>query len=385
MDFELTEEQVMLKDMARNFMEKEIGPQTEKIEREEKLPEGIWLKLGELGLLGITIPEEYGGAGVDLLSCLIVVEEIARVCPALGLSYVAHANLCANNLKNNGNEAQRRKYLPPLCSGEKVGALALTEPNAGSDAVGIQTTAVRQGDYYILNGSKTFITNGPIASTIVTYAKTDKAKGARGISAFIVEKEFPGFAVAREIEKIGNKGSPTGELVFEDCLVPAENLLGKENEGIAVMMGGLDVERVTAAGLPLGIAQGAFELALKYSKERVQFGRPICDFQLIQQKLADMYTSIEAARLLCYKAAVLAEGAERGGKGTEVHKAAAAAILFAAEMSTKVALDAVQIHGGYGYTTEYPVSRFLRDAKLYEIGAGTSEIRRLIIARELIK
>lgn len=385
MDFELTEEQVMLKDMARNFMEKEIGPQAEKIEREEKLPEGIWLKLGELGLLGITIPEEYGGAGADLLSCLIVVEEMGRVCPALGLSYVAHANLCANNLKNNGNEAQRRKYLPPLCSGEKVGALALTEPNAGSDAVGIQTTAVRQGDYYILNGSKTFITNGPIASTIITYAKTDRAKGARGISAFIVEKEFPGFAVAREIEKIGNKGSPTGELVFEDCLVPAENLLGKENEGIAVMMGGLDVERVTAAGLPLGIAQGAFELALKYSKERVQFGRPICDFQLIQQKLADMYTSIEAARLLCYKAAVLAEGAERGGKGTEVHKAAAAAILFAAEMSTKVALDAVQIHGGYGYTTEYPVSRFLRDAKMYEIGAGTSEIRRLIIARELIK
>ena len=284
----------------------------------------------------------------------------------------------------NANEDQRRQYLPGLCSGQSIGALALTEPNAGSDAISMQTSARKDGDRYLLNGSKTFITNAPVADLFVVYAKTDRNAGAKGISAFIVEKEFEGFSVARELEKLGNRGSPTGEIVFDDCIVPADNLLGEENRGVAVMMSALDRERVAVAAPALGLARGAMHLALSYARERVQFGQPIGEFQLIQGKLADMYTQIEAAKLLVYKAALLADRSDRGGRGTELHKLAAAAILFAGEMATRVSLEALQIHGGYGYTLEFPINRYLRDAKIYEIGAGTSEIRRLIIGRELL-
>lgn len=379
MNGSLSAEHKMLRDTVYQFAMKEIWPVAERIDREDRFPDNLFLRLGELGVLGITIPERYGGAQFDLLAGVIVSEELSRICPAVGISYSAHANLCMDNLYRNGTDHQRFKYLPKLCAGEHVGALALTEPNAGSDAVGIQSKARKEGGKYILNGRKTFITNGPIANTILVYAKTDMARGSKGISAFIVEKDFMGFSVSRRLEKMGNRGSPTGELLFEDCEVPGENLLGEENEGASIMMSGLDIERTFVSGLPLGIAQGAFDLALRYAKEREQFGQVIASFQLIQGKLADMYTLIEAARSFVYGCARMAD------QGQKITKEAAAAYLFTAEIATKVALDAVQIHGGYGYMLEYPVNRFLRDAKLYEIGGGTAEIRRLIIARELLK
>jgi len=385
MDFELGEEQLLLKDTIYKFMRKEIEPIAEEMDEKDEFPPDLWQKLGALGIMGINIPMKYGGAEAGLLSATVVMEEISRISPAVAVSWGAHATLCADNIARNASQEQRVKYLPALCTGEKIGALALTEPGAGSDAVGIQTTAVRKGDYYVVNGTKTFITNGPIADTAVLYTKTDKAKGPQGITAFILEKGFPGFSVSKKFRKMGNRGSPTGELVFQDCLIPVENMMQAEGQGIRVMMNGLDVERAFYASECVGIAQGAFDLALKYSQERFQFGKPICSFQLIQGKLADMYTGIEAARLLTHKAAIMADSAARGGKGTEVHKLAAAAILFAAETATRIASDAVQIHGGYGYMLEYPVNRFYRDAKLYEIGAGTSEIRRLTVARELLK
>ncbi|NPU83678.1 MAG: isovaleryl-CoA dehydrogenase [Syntrophaceae bacterium] len=384
MDFELKDEHRMLRESVAQFAAKELKPIAEETDLEDKWPEGMWKKLGDLGVLGITIPPEYGGAGSDVLAGALVVEELARVIPAVSLSYGAHANLCMHNLYHNGNEAQRKKYLPPLCTGEHVGALGLTEPNAGSDAVSIQTTARRDGDFYIVNGSKTFITNGPDARTVILYTKTDKAAGPKGITAFILDTTLPGFSVSRALHKVGNRGSRTGELLLEDCRIPAENVLGVENGGIAVMMRGLDVERAFLSTFALGIAEGAFAEAFKYAKERVQFGKPIASFQLIQAKLADMYTLIEASRLMCYKACILAGQAERGGKGTEVHKLAAAAILFTAEAADKVCTEAVQVHGGYGYCLEYPVQRFWRDSKLGTLGAGTSEMRRLIIARELL-
>ncbi|MGO9139690.1 MAG: acyl-CoA dehydrogenase family protein [Syntrophales bacterium] len=384
MDFNFNDQHIMLRESIRNFAVKEIWPVAEQIDEEDKWPDGMWRKLSNLGIMGITVDEEYGGAGADLISAIIVLEELSKASPAIALSWGAHANLCCNNLNHNASPKQKSKYLPPLCTGQHIGALGLTEPNAGSDAVNIQTVAVRKGDHYVVNGTKMFITNGSVANTIVLYAKTDKGKGARGITAFILDTKFPGFSVSKELKKYGHRGSPTAELILQDCIIPAENVIGEENKGINVMMSGLDVERAFYAGESIGIAEACLELSIKYAKERVQFGKPIGTFQLIQAKLADMYTQLEAGKMLCYKAAVLAEQARTGGKGTEIHKLAAASILFNAEMASRIADQAVQIHGGYGYMLEYPVQRFLRDAKLIEIGAGTSEIRRLIIARELL-
>jgi isovaleryl-CoA dehydrogenase len=378
-DFELPEEHRLLRDTVLSFSRKEIAPLADEIESDGQPPPQLWPALGSLGALGVGIPEEFGGSGLDLLAGVVCIEQIARASGSVALSYGAHTNLCTQNLFRNGTREQRTAYLPNLCSGAAYGALAITEPNAGSDAVGMQMTAIRDGDDYVLNGTKMFITNGPLAETLIVYAKTNPQADGRGITAFIVEREFPGFSVSRKLEKWGHKGSPTAELVFEDCRVPAANVLGKENEGATVMFSGLDSERIFLSGEPLGIAEEALELSLAYARQRKQFGQPIGEFQMIQSKLADMYTSIEAARLLTYRAAVRAE------EGGDVHRDAAAAILFTAEMATRVCLDAMQIHGGYGYLSELPLGRMLADAKLLEIGAGTSEIRRLIIARELLK
>jgi isovaleryl-CoA dehydrogenase len=385
MELELTPEQRMIQKNTREFMKKKIEPVAGDIDRDDRFPEGIWKTLGSLGFLGIALPEEYGGTSCDTLTFVLVLEQMGRVCPALGLSYGAHTNLCAHNLARNGSPELKRKYLPGLISGDRVGAMGLTEPEAGSDAVGIQTRAHREGDHYLLNGSKTFITNALEADVFLVYAKTDPEKRARGISAFFVEKEFPGFSVSGKIEKMGNRGSTTGELAFNNCRVPVENRIGEENEGIRVMMNGLDVERTIYAGLALGLAEGALEQGLQYSRKRKQFQQPICEFQLIKAKLADMYTEIEAARSLVYRTAAMADRMEKGGKGTAIHRMAAASILFAAETASRCVDRAVQIHGGYGYTTEFAINRFYRDAKLYEIGAGTSEVRRIVIADEIIQ
>lgn len=374
----LTDEHRLLRDTALAWARKELGPIADDIDRTDEFPPGVFRKLGDLGVLGVTVPREYGGAGADLLSGVLVIESLARVSASVALSYGAHANLCVNNIYANGTEAQRRAYLPKLCSGEHVGALALTEPDAGSDAMGIRTTARADGDDFVLNGSKMFITNGTIADVFVLYAKTAPEKGAKGITAFIVERGFAGFSVERKLDKWGHRGSPTAELRLDDVRVPRANVLGPVDAGAGIMMRGLDSERVFLAGESIGIGAEALALAVAYARERQQFGQRIGDFQMIQGKLADMYTQVEAARALVYRTAALAESAP-------VHKEAAAAILFAAEMSTRVALDAMQVHGGYGYLNELPLGRLVRDAKLLEIGAGTSEIRRLIIGRELMK
>jgi isovaleryl-CoA dehydrogenase len=383
MDLTLNEQQIMLRNTVASFAEKELKPIAEEIDREAKWPAGMWKKLSDLGIMGISIDPEYGGSGCDVISVGLVNEELGKVCPAVAMSWATHANLCSDNLNRNANAEQKKKYLPSLASGEHIGALGLTEPNAGSDAVNIQTSARKDGDHYVINGSKMFITNGPVANTIIVYTKTDKSAGAKGITSFILDTKTPGFSVSREIHKVGHRASQTAELVFEDCRIPAENVLGQINRGVAVLMSGLDVERTVMSFLCLGVAEAALAEALKYSKERVQFGKPIGSFQLIQAKLADMYTQIEAARLLCYSAAITSENTHSGGKGTEVHLKAAAAILFAGEVACKVCDEAVQIHGGYGYCLDYPVQRFWRDARLGTIGAGTSEMRRLIIGREL--
>ena len=385
MDFDLSREQQMIQKNVREFMRKEILPVAEQIDKEDQFPEGIWPLMGELGFLGLNMSETYGGLGYDVLTFTLMMEEMAKVCPAVALSVAAHSNLCIHNLERNGNEIQKQKYLPGLGTGELIGCLGLTEPNAGSDAVGITTEAILDGDSYILNGSKMFITNAPEADLALVYTKTDMEKGPRGMTAFLVEKGTPGFSVAGKIDKMGNRGSATGELVFSDCRVPLENVVGEVNQGIRVMMNGLDVERVVVAGIALGIHAAALEISLDYSKGRHQFGEPISNFQLIKAKLANMYTELEAARGVVYKAATLSERSERGGKGTELHKLAAAGILFSAEAASRAVNEAVQIHGGYGYTQEYAVNRLFRDAKLYEIGAGTSEVRRLLIADELLK
>jgi len=375
----------MLAESVYDFMLREIDPIAEQIDREDKLPDWVWKKLGGLGWMGVTVPEKYGGSGMDYLAQCICLEQMSRICPALSLSCHAHSNLCCDNLNRNGNEAQRQKYLPPLCRGEKLGALALTEPNAGSDAVGIQMRAKRDGKYFVLSGTKTFITNGPVAGAMILYAKTDPEKGAKGITAFIVEPGYQGTFTARHLEKMGERGSPTGELIFDDYRVPEENILGGLNQGVSVMMGGLDMERVAGTGWTLGMGERALELSLKYAKERVQFGQPIGQFQLIQEKLVDMYVGIESAKLLMYKAATMAQSADRGGKGSEINKVAAAALLLAGQVATQAVLHAVQIHGGYSYMLDYPVNRLLRDVKLGEIGAGTTEMRKIIIARELLR
>ena len=385
MDFELSEAHKMLAESVYDFMLREIDPIAEQIDREDKLPDWVWKKLGGLGWMGVTVPEKYGGSGMDYLAQCICLEQMSRICPALSLSCHAHSNLCCDNLNRNGNEAQRQKYLPPLCRGEKLGALALTEPNAGSDAVGIQMRAKRDGKYFVLSGTKTFITNGPVAGAMILYAKTDPEKGAKGITAFIVEPGYQGTFTARHLEKMGERGSPTGELIFDDYRVPEENILGGLNQGVSVMMGGLDMERVAGTGWTLGMGERALELSLKYAKERVQFGQPIGQFQLIQEKLVDMYVGIESAKLLMYKAATMAQSADRGGKGSEINKVAAAALLLAGQVATQAVLHAVQIHGGYSYMLDYPVNRLLRDVKLGEIGAGTTEMRKIIIARELLR
>ena len=385
MDFELSNEQKMIQKSVREFMVKEVGPIADQIDSNDEFPSELWKKMGDAGILGTNIAEEYGGCGYDLLTTALTMEQMGRISPAVTLSVGAHMNLCAHNLENNGNEKQKQRYLPGLCSGDLIGCLGLTEPGAGSDAVSIQTTADQKGGHFILNGSKMFITNAPIADIAIVYAKTEPEKGAKGITAFILEKGSQGFSVSKKLGKMGHRGSPTGELVFNNCRVPEENVLGKINEGIKIMMRGLDVERTIVAAIALGIGEAALELALKYSKQRHQFGNAICNFQLIKSKMADMYTEIEAAKLMVYRAAVKADQAQEGGKGTEIHKLAAAAVLFTAEAVSRAVDQSLQIHGGYGYTLDFPINRFYRDAKLYEIGAGTSEIRRILIGNELIR
>ena len=387
MDVELALEQRMLRDMVYDWSVKQLGPLQEKIDEEDWMPPDFFRKLGDLGILGITIGEEYGGSAQGILMQALAIESMSRICPGLAMSYAAHSNLCANNIYKNGSELQKRRYLPDLTTGTKVGALGLTEPWAGSDAMGLRTTAREEGDIFILNGTKMFITNGSIADTILVYAKTEPDKHAKGISAFIVEKGFPGYSVSKKIKKCGMRGSPTAELIFDEMTVPRENLVFEKNRGVHVMTSGLAYERIVLAGGSVGIAQQAMEYSIQYAKERHQFGQPIASFQMIQQKLADMYCLTEAARLLVYRAGAFADspGGHRGGKGTELDKLAASAILFAAEAATRICSDGVQIHGGYGYCLEYPIQKLWRDAKLYEIGAGTSEIRRLIVARELLR
>ena len=377
-DFELPEAERSLGEAAARFARKEIAPVAARMDREDYFPRDVFTRLGEQGFLAITLPESEGGLGLGYLAQAVVLEEIARVSPALALSVGAHSNLCADNLARNGTDAQRHAFLPALANGSAIGALALTEPEAGSDAVSLRTRAERQGDHYRLDGSKQFITNGPVADTLLVYAKTAPDRGSRGISAFLVTRDTPGFTVSRSLDKMGMRGSPTGELAFQDCRLPADRLVGKENEGVAVVMSGLNVERAVLAAIPVGIMAECLELLLQYARERVQFGQKIGRFQLIQEKLANMHFRLEASRLLLYRALAAVQTDKRTARQS------AAALTFASEASTRVALDAVQIYGGYGYIRDYPLEKLARDAKLLEIGAGTSEIRRLLVARELL-
>jgi isovaleryl-CoA dehydrogenase len=377
-DFELPEAERALGEAAARFARKEIAPVAARMDREDHFPRDVFARLGEQGFLGITLPEAEGGLGLGYLAQAVVLEEIARVSPALALSVGAHSNLCADNLARNGTDAQRRQFVPALAAGTAVGALALTEPEAGSDAISLRTRAERHGDHFVLNGSKQFITNGPVADTLLVYAKTAPERGSRGISAFVVTRDTPGFTVSRSLDKMGMRGSPTGELAFHDCAVPADRLVGKENEGVAVVMSGLNVERAVLAAIPVGIMSECLELSLRYARERAQFGQKIGRFQLIQEKLANMHFRLEASRLLLYRALAAVQTDKRTARQS------ATALTFASEASTQVALDAVQIYGGYGYIRDYPLEKLARDAKLLEIGAGTSEIRRLLVARELL-
>ena len=379
LDFAMGEEIDMLRETVRRFADAEIAPLAAEIDRSNEFPNHLWRKMGELGVLGITVEEEYGGAAMGYLAHTVVMEEISRASASVGLSYGAHSNLCVNQIRRNGTAAQREKYLPKLISGEHVGALAMSEPGAGSDVVSMRLRADFLGGRYVLNGSKFWITNGPDADTLVVYAKTSPEAGARGITAFLIEKGFAGFSCAQKLDKLGMRGSNTGELVFVDCEVPAENVLGSVDGGVAVLMSGLDYERAVLAGGPLGIMQSCMDVVLPYVHERKQFGQAIGEFQLMQGKIADMYTVMNAARAYVYAVNASID------RGRTTRKDAAGAILFAAEKATWMALEAIQALGGNGYINDYPTGRLLRDAKLYEIGAGTSEIRRMLIGRELFK
>ncbi|GBD43677.1 Acyl-CoA dehydrogenase [bacterium HR40] len=379
MPFDLGENAEAIRELAGRLAEEKIAPRADEIDRTNSFPRDLWPQLGRAGLLGITVEEEYGGAGLGYLEHLVAMEEISRASGAVGLSYGAHSNLCVNQIRLNGTEAQKRRYLPKLLSGEHVGALAMSEPGAGSDVVSMRTRAEKRGDRFLLNGSKMWITNGPVADVVVVYAKTDPAAGARGITAFIVERGFPGFRSGPKLDKLGMRGSDTGELVFEDCEVPEDNVLGRVNEGVRVLMSGLDYERLVLSGGPLGIMAACLDVVLPYVHERVQFGQPIGTFELMQGKIADMYTAFNAARSYAYMCGRAAD------QGRLTRQDAAACLLFAAESATRVALEAIQALGGNGYINDFPTGRFLRDAKLYEIGAGTSEIRRMLIGRELFR
>ncbi|MCK8044253.1 isovaleryl-CoA dehydrogenase [Shewanella sp. 1CM18E] len=377
LNFGLGEDVDMLRDAVQNFAANEIAPIAEKTDRDNAFPNELWPVLGDMGLLGVTVSEEYGGADMGYLAHVVAMEEISRASASIGLSYGAHSNLCVNQINRNGNSEQKAKYLPKLITGEHIGALAMSEPNAGSDVVSMKLHARKEGDRYILNGNKMWITNGPDAHTYVIYAKTDLDKGAHGITAFIVERGFKGFTQAQKLDKLGMRGSNTCELVFENCEVPEENILGGLNNGAKVLMSGLDYERVVLSGGPLGIMTACMDIVVPYIHEREQFGKSIGQFQLVQGKLADMYTGMNAAKSYIYNVAKSCD------RGETTRKDAAGAILYSAELATKMALDAIQLLGGNGYVNEYATGRLLRDAKLYEIGAGTSEIRRMLIGREL--
>lgn len=371
---------------ADRFAQNEVYPLAQRMDDEEWWPTEIFPKIGATGYFGITAPEQYGGSGMDVFTSGLILQALGRWNHALALAWVAHENLCLHNILRNANEDQKKKYLPGMCKGTSIGALGLTEPGAGSDALGsMRTTARREGGHYVLNGSKIYITNGPVADVLLVYAKTDKDKGAQGISAFIVEKDFPGFKVAQKLNKMGFRGSQTGELVFEDCRVPVENLVGQENRGVKVVMSGLDLERAMISPICLGIAERALALALDYAKQRKQFGRPIADFQMVQSMLAEMYVWVESMRLFTYQTLRAANviGEEDGGRG-EIHKITAAGVMYVAETMNKVLNHGVQVHGGSGYIWESEINRLYRSIKLLEIGAGTTEVRKMIISKELL-
>lgn len=378
-NFDLGETADAIRATVRDFSQDEIAPRAADIDRDNLFPRDLWPKMGTLGLHGLTVEEEYGGAGLGYLEHCIAMEEVSRASASVGLSYGAHSNLCINQLRRNGSDAQKRTYLPKLIAGDHVGALAMSEPGSGSDVVSMRTKAIKKGDRYLLNGSKMWITNGPQAETLIVYAKTDPDAGSRGITAFIIEKGMKGFSTAQKLDKLGMRGSDTCELVFEDCEVPEENVLGKVGKGVNVLMSGLDYERAVLAAGPLGIMQAAMDIVIPYVHERKQFGQPIGSFQLIQGKLADMYVMMNACKAYVYAVAKACD------RGETTREDAAGAILIAAEKATQMALDAIQILGGNGYINDYPTGRLLRDAKLYEIGAGTSEIRRMLIGRELFE
>jgi isovaleryl-CoA dehydrogenase len=377
LNFELGETVDILRETVVSFASREIAPRAAEIDRSNEFPRDLWPRLGKLGLLGITVEEEYGGSALGYLAHIVAMEEVSRASASVGLSYGAHSNLCVNQLRRNGSAAQKQRYLPKLISGEHVGALAMSETGAGSDVVGMRLKADKRGDCYMLNGTKMWITNGPDADVLVVYAKTDPAAGARGITAFVIEKQFKGFSTAQKLDKLGMRGSNTCELVFNDCEVPADNVLGAAGKGVEVLMSGLDYERAVLAAGPLGIMQACLDTVIPYLHQRKQFGQPIGEFQLMQGKLADMYVTLNACRAYVYAVGRACD------RGTVTRKDAAGAILYAAEKATGMALEAIQCLGGMGYINDSPTGRLLRDAKLYEIGAGTSEIRRWLIGREL--
>jgi isovaleryl-CoA dehydrogenase len=379
LDFGLGSDIDLLRDTVRGFAQAKIAPIAAELDRANSFPRALWPELGALGLLGITVEEEWGGAGLGYLAHCVAMEEISRGSAAIGLSYGAHSNLCVNQIRRNGNDEQKRRYLPKLISGEHVGALAMSEPNAGSDVVSMRTRADRKGGRFVLNGAKMWITNGPVADTFVVYAKTDRTAGARGITAFIVERTFPGFSASQKLDKLGMRGSDTSEIVFTDCEVPADNVLGAVGNGVNVLMSGLDYERTVLAAGPLGLMQSCLDLVVPYLHQRTQFGQPIGKFQLMQAKLADMYVTLNAAKAYVYAVARACD------RGETTREDAAGAILYAAERATWMALETIQCLGGNGYINDYPAGRLLRDAKLYEIGAGTSEIRRMLIGREIFE